>query len=198
MSYREELKYKRCEGGAPRDPIIYTSEEELLNMFWALTLMSEDPQGVSRAFTKNGRKFAGTGAKKGNRVRTGFPFAAEAGQQKKNCHRTFLGMQTDEDAEDKANALCFALLRCFTYPPPPPAGVASPMAKGSATNTLKTRFFGIHRYIPLRSGVDLRCVLVGWQDKRPCATPSVRKEKECIGDARQGMRQRSGKFCQRC
>ena len=58
-------------------------------------------------------------------VRTGFSFAAEAGQQKKNCHRPFWGMQTDEDAEDKANALCFALLRCFTSPSPSPAGVAS-------------------------------------------------------------------------
>ena len=81
--------------------------------------MGEDPQGESRAFTKNGRTFAGTGAKKGC-VRTGFPFAAEAGQQKKNCHRTFLGMQTDEDAVDKANALCFALATRLEFPTPKP------------------------------------------------------------------------------
>lgn len=113
-----------------------------------------------------------------------FSFAAEAGQQKKNCHRTFLGMQTDEDAEDKANALCFAPAAKLELPTPLPAGVASASRKEVLLRFSRHINLWIHRYIPLRSGVDFRCVLVGWQDKRHCATPSVRKEKECIGYAR--------------
>ena len=41
------------------------------------------------------------------------------------------------------------------------------MAKGCAMVSLNTPALGLHHYILLCSGVDFRCVLVGWQDKRP-------------------------------
>lgn len=60
--------------------------------------------------------------------------------------------------------------------------------------SLKTRFSMLHRSIVFRSGGDFRFVLVGWQDKRHCGTPSVRKEKECIGDAGRGLHQTQDTF----
>ena len=156
-------------------------------MFRSRRGLARDPQGESRAFTKNGRKFAGTGAKKGC-VRKGFPFAAEAGQQKKNCHRTLLGMQTDEDAEDKANALCFALATRLELPTPRPAGVVS--LKRKEVLLIPSRDLALAFTATFRCVLVLTFVVFWWDGRRSVPArhrrcgrkknASKTQDKECV------------------
>lgn len=122
--------------------------------------------------------------------RTGFSFAAEyVGSAKEKLRPNFGRNSARKEAQDKANALCFALATGLELPAPGPCRCSVAMRKVVLLIFITHIDLRLHRYIRLRSGVDLRCVLVGWQDKRPAQDTRLTAGRKSIGYARRGMQQ---------
>ena len=118
-------------------------------------------------------------------VRTGFSFAAEyVGSAKEKLPQSVVRTAHGRGCRGKGERPLFRACYTIGCPTPPPAGVASPMAKGVLWFLSIHVDLCLHRYILLRSGVDFRFVLVGWQDKRPAQDTRLTAGRRSIGYAR--------------